>query len=278
MIKKQVKYKGRVIFEKVIVPRFERLPKSSLSDEACIMFLDGGTFTIRSSNQIVKINEESMLIAKCMNYFFELPAEKGQSDTVQAVGVMLYPSMITELLDLSIIKDSATSSVNQRSIDVNPLLISFKESISYLIDHPQLADEAMIELKLRELILLILKEEVGTSINDFFAHLFDPVIYNLEQSIQQNIFSNLSIDELAFLNNMSKSTFKRKFKNIYAQSPQKYITAAKIERSQHLLKTTNLSITEIADSCGFDGISTFNRNFKNIVGDSPSNYRQSLRD
>jgi len=100
----------------------------------------------------------------------------------------------------------------------------------------------------------------------------------MEQSIQQNIYSNLSIDELAFLNNMSKSTFKRKFKNIYAQSPQKYITAAKIERSQHLLKTTNLSINEIADSCGFDGISTFNRNFKNIVGDSPSNYRQSRED
>jgi len=277
MIKKQVKYKGKVIFEKVIVNRFDRMPKANEEDEACVMFLDGGEFTIRSSNQILKINEQSMLVSKCMNYFFELPElDQSRSETVEAVGVMLYPSFISELYDLNLAKSSAQTAPNQKALDVNPLLSNFKMSISYLIDHPQLADEAMVELKLKELIILIMKQEQGSSINEFFLNLFDPVVYNLEQTIQQNLYTNLSIEQLAFLNNMSISTFKRRFKEVYGESPQKYITTKKIDKAKLLLETTRLPIAAIAEECGYDGSSSFNRNFKKKVEVSPSHYREKV--
>ncbi|MEM9547183.1 MAG: AraC family transcriptional regulator [Bacteroidota bacterium] len=278
MIKKQIKYKGRVIFEKVVVSRFTRAPKYYMDDEACVMFLDGGEFTTRSSSQILKINNKSALVSRCMNYYMEMSTSQEEiSETVQAVGVMLYPSVIQEIFDITLLNPLINKTPSQKTYQVDPLLHAFKDSISHLIDHPELADEHIIVLKIRELIFLLMKREASDSIVDYFSNLFNPVVHEIEQTVKTNLYSNLSIDELAFLAHMSTSTFKRRFKKIYNLSPHKYITAKKIERACLLLSSTHYSISEISERCGFESISTFNRNFNNAMNRSPSVFRTELK-
>jgi AraC-like DNA-binding protein len=74
---------------------------------------------------------------------------------------------------------------------------------------------------------------------------------------------------------LSTSSFKRKFQEVFNNSPKKYISQKKIEKAASLLKTDRLRISDIAYDVGFDSLATFNRNFTATYGKSPSEYRLS---
>ena len=144
MIKKFIKYKGRILFEKVVVSAVPRMPKYYEEDEACFMFIEGASFTMRASSDVLKVNNSSALLSKCMNYFLEISqAEYVPNTTIEAIGVLLYPDMIAEIFDLNLLSRAKKKPYNARSISIDPLLQAFKDSLSYLIENPELADEEM---------------------------------------------------------------------------------------------------------------------------------------
>ena len=71
----------------------------------------------------------------------------------------------------------------------------------------------------------------------------------------------------------SISSFKRKFKETYNESPKKYMLTKKLERAMDLLSNSSEKISTIAYNCGYDSISTFSRSFKLSCGMSPSKFR-----
>ena len=162
---------------------------------------------------------------------------------------------------------------NIKQIQVNRLLDNYRESINILLENPDLADESMIKTKLKEFILLISKLQGAPSQLDFLAALFKPNEVAFKSTIQHNLYANLSLDELAALCHLSISSFKRKFKIVFNESPKKYISRKKVEKAAALLKTSDLRISDIAYDVGFDSLATFNRNFSNIYGKSPSGFR-----
>lgn len=276
--KKILTYKGKVVFEKINMPKFKRIPKLHDEQEACFMFIDKGAFSVRTQDLLVKFDEEKALLAKCFNYFFELNQQQWEQTThFELIGVLFYPSIIQEVFELDFTKFEQKEKHNVQQVEVTPLLQNFKEGIKYLLDHPHLANDTLILLKLREFVQLIIRQNNSTSSLDFFTTLFNPVEYNLKTTVENNIYSNLNTNEFALLCNMSTSTFKRKFKQVYKTPFRTYIQEQKIAKSEQLLKYSSLSITEIAFEVGFESISTFNRNFKNSLQLSPSIYREKNR-
>jgi len=74
---------------------------------------------------------------------------------------------------------------------------------------------------------------------------------------------------------MSRFHFCRVFKRHLKQSPISYLIGLRIERARNLLKTTDLSMSEVAALVGFNDISNFSRMFKELNGVSPSRFRRS---
>jgi AraC-like DNA-binding protein len=144
-----------------------------------------------------------------------------------------------------------------------------------LLDNPDLADEKMIQTKLKEFILLMTKSQGAPSQLDFLSALFKPLDIEFKSTIQHNLYANLSLDELARLCHLSTSSFKRKFTETFNASPKKYISQKKIEKAAVLLKKEDSRVSDIAYDVGFDSLATFNRNFTSIYGKSPSEYRLS---
>ena len=98
---------------------------------------------------------------------------------------------------------------------------------------------------------------------------------NLTSIIKQNLYSDISLNEFATLCHMSLSTFKRRFKEVFNESPAKYISKMKIQKAADKLNDKNLRISDIAYDLGYDSLTTFNRAFKEQMGKSPSEYRMS---
>jgi AraC family transcriptional regulator, exoenzyme S synthesis regulatory protein ExsA len=273
---KTLEFKGRAVFQKLQVPTFERLPKEYSENEACFIFVTKGEFQVRSQTEIFQVNRETSLLAKCLNYYYETNQSQGKiAENVEVVGVMLYPELIRDLFDFDIYKSHHQVDFNLKQVQVSKLLEHFRDSIIILLENPELADEELIKNKLREFVILMTKTINAPSELDFLAAMFKPNFAKFEEVIQSNLYANLSLDELANLCHMSLSTFKRKFKEVYNESPSKYLNKKKINKSIELLKEGDSRISDIAYDLGFDSLTTFNRVFKQQTGKNPSGHRLS---
>ncbi len=273
---KHIKYKGRIVFGKQSMPYFDRMPKEYFEDEACFVFVNEGEVSVRSQDDYMNLDSNHAILAKCLNYFFETNSkQKDSSDGIEVIAVILHPSQVEELFEFDLSQSDYSLDYNIKQVEVDRLLENFKESISILLDNPELADERIIQTKLKEFVLLMTKSQNAPSQLDFLSALFKPLDIEFKSTIQHNIYANLSLDELARLSHLSLSSFKRKFKEVFNESPKRYISHKKIERAAELLKTDSLRISDIAYDVGFDSLATFNRNFTSMYGKSPSEFRLS---
>ena len=83
----------------------------------------------------------------------------------------------------------------------------------------------------------------------------------------------LDLDALAAAAHVSKYHFIRRFADAYGETPMRYLTRRRIERAQDLLRTANLTITEVCMLVGFSSLGSFSSRFRELVGETPKQYR-----
>ncbi len=92
-----------------------------------------------------------------------------------------------------------------------------------------------------------------------------------------NYNQDFSLEEIAGTVNYSPFHFIRIFKAETGKTPYEYLLDIKIDKAKQLLKNTNLSITDICFSSGFNNRSHFSVVFKKKTGYSPSQYRKIIQ-
>lgn len=83
----------------------------------------------------------------------------------------------------------------------------------------------------------------------------------------------LGIPELAAAAGYSREHFIRAFRDTYGETPGRYRTRRRVERACELLRSANLTVTEICCLVGFSSLGTFSTRFVEVTGMSPSRYR-----
>ena len=73
---------------------------------------------------------------------------------------------------------------------------------------------------------------------------------------------------------ISVSQLSRKLNGITGYSTISYVLQLKLNKAKKLLATEDISITEVADACGFYDANYFSRTFKKEFGVSPSNFQK----
>lgn len=101
-------------------------------------------------------------------------------------------------------------------------------------------------------------------LTDIFAH------------IDNHLYQNIRVSELAELMCLSADHFTRIFKQVSGMNPIQYIQAKRIERAQTLLLVSRLSIKEIAETVGIPNLSQFSKLFSKETGYSPREYRERI--
>ena len=95
--------------------------------------------------------------------------------------------------------------------------------------------------------------------------------------INEYFNKKIPITYLASLENMCMTTYNKYFKQIMGISPTKYIIELRMNSAKELLEFTDLSIKEVAITCGYDDLNFFSKTFKTSVGMTPSDYRKEAR-
>jgi AraC-like DNA-binding protein len=132
----------------------------------------------------------------------------------------------------------------------------------------------ILVIKLKELLITLMNcDPVLTS---YFNHLAETDKPSMEQIMEKNFCFNLKLEDYAELTHRSLSSFKRDFKELFKQSPGKWLQTRRINHAANLMVNSKLSVSQVAFESGFEDLSHFSRVFKNTMGISPSEYKKSM--
>lgn len=92
--------------------------------------------------------------------------------------------------------------------------------------------------------------------------------------IQKHYTEKISLSMLAQEFHLSEKYISWYFKEHFAISFTQYVSHLRMTRAKDLLTTTELSITEVALSCGYPSVNLFIRNFKEVHHVTPLQYRK----
>lgn len=92
----------------------------------------------------------------------------------------------------------------------------------------------------------------------------------MEQHIGDN---NMSIDDIAKVTCMSRSSLNRKMHELFNLSAKDFVQAARLKHACNLLRSTDMATKEVAYACGFSDPRYFSKSFKANTGKTPTEYR-----
>jgi AraC-like DNA-binding protein len=98
--------------------------------------------------------------------------------------------------------------------------------------------------------------------------------HDFRHAVEAHIENNITVDELAFLCNMSTSTFKRRFAKVYGIAPSKWFLQKRMEIAATLLLNNREKPSDVYHKVGYENHSSFTQSFKQVYGLTPSEYQQ----
>ena len=95
--------------------------------------------------------------------------------------------------------------------------------------------------------------------------------------IDGNCSADLSVAELCRISSMSRSNFERMFCRFVGAPVSDYIRRRRIDAASDLLRTTNMTILDVALAVGYHNTANFNKQFRAVTGKTPGEYRREYR-
>lgn len=250
-----------------------------IADYACFLFSLKGEMQFQIYDEKVIVPADYSLLLNCFNSGKRFTESKS-SDENEIVVISFHPDILKKIYerDLPVLLQKPKNVSNQSSEKINNdfLIRKYIEGLLFYFENPSLINDEILILKLKEIILLLSQTRNASTIRTILSQLFSPATYTFRQVIEANIFSQISVEELAQKTNLSVSSFKREFAKQYDDSPANYIKTKRLEKAAELLLISDNRITDIAFDCGFNDLANFTKSFHEKYNVSPSAYRQKM--
>lgn len=106
-------------------------------------------------------------------------------------------------------------------------------------------------------------------------HASKDIRYKLYSILEPLTFKKYDLDALADSAGMSRRTLNRFFLKNMGMTPVEYIRIQKINYAAYALRTTNISVSELARICAYSSQSYFTKDFRRLMGMSPTEYKMN---
>jgi len=272
---------GKTLVQKVVIqPPFQfTFP---ITDNACFLYMLEGDTQYVVDGESTNVPCKHSIFLNCINSSKEL-CNLNTGVTNEIVIVNFHPDVLKKIYDreMPLLLQPPKNIISNKSTEIinNDYLIQkYIEGLLFYFENPALINEDILVLKLKEIILLLSQTRSAAAIQLILSQLFSPASYTFRQVVDANIYSNITVEELARQNNLSLSSFKREFSKLYNDSPANYIKNKRLEKAAGLLLTSGERITSIAFECGFNDLASFTKSFRDKYNITPTDYRLKHND
>lgn len=233
----------------------------------------GGSVKLTCGRQTWTVGKNEMILlrrAQSVSY-----KKQGSEETG------LFESLLFAIND-ELLKDFLTTQqvqipqmTEELGAQVSPMserLVAYCWSLSPYFNDPSQTNPGLLRLKVMELLYNVM--DCSKNIFRQMLQLRQPVKTDLHRVVEDNYTSPISLDELAYLSGRSLSSFKREFQEIYGEPPARWIREKRLSKARQMLRSSRLSVADVAYSLGFENPTHFSRIFKQQYGISPSQTSQ----
>ncbi len=159
-------------------------------------------------------------------------------------------------------------------IENDEYITSFLSTLSSISQIPDKFASQMLSIKFEEITTYLLTK-YGSDFERYLYSLISKEISPFKKTVESNAYSNLKLEEFAFLCNMSLSSFKRRFLKEFGESPGKWLQDKRLQRAHELLLEGDLTASDIYMDFGYGNLSNFSAAFKNKFGINPTELQKN---
>ncbi len=105
----------------------------------------------------------------------------------------------------------------------------------------------------------------------------DPEKELMERLVNDFVFEGISLSEYARRSNRSLSSFKKKFKEYFHETPHRWVVRRRLAHARLELIQTTKPVIQIATECLFNNSSHFITSFRKEFGMTPVQFRKNYR-
>ena len=231
-------------------------------------FLQVGKKQVHFAGTSIAVNKDQSLLLKRGNWLW---TELLDNDAIYFCKLLFFSEeKLIEFLEKHskkkrIVKDEAPYFI----IRNDSYITSYLNSLSTINEAPSVFMENLLSVKFEEL-MLYLMQKYERKFEIYLHSLIIKETSAFKKIVESKIHSNLKLEEIAFLCNMSLSTFKRHFVKEYNTSPGKWLQDKRLQKAKETLEQTNLKPSDIYSEFGYNNLSNFSIAFKNKFGFNPS--------
>lgn len=231
-------------------------------------FLQVGKKQVHFAGTTVAVNKDQSLLLKKGNWLW---TELLDTETIYYCKLFFFSEKkLNEFLEKhkknsKIVKEETPYFI----IRNDSYISSYLNSLSTISEAPTVFADNLLSVKFEELMLYLL-QKYGRKFELYLHSLIIKETSPFKKIVESKIHSNLKLEEIAFLCNMSLSTFKRHFIKEYKTSPGKWLQDKRLQKAKETLELDNLKPSDIYLDFGYNNLSNFSIAFKNKFGINPS--------
>ena len=183
-----------------------------------------------------------------------------------------------DCLDVFRNRDAAFSHRLDRSFD------AYEHIVSLILDAEREWKECrpfylkMVKSRILEILITVSRNRNAPHAEEKPPALFKDVLHLINAAvddIEETFCEDISIAALAAKYGMSQNFFTQCFKKVNGITPKAYVISKRIDKAIRLIKSTDMTMLEIATHCGFNNSASFNKTFTKTTGKKPTEYRKA---
>jgi len=230
-------------------------------------FLQVGKKQVHFAGKSVAVNKDQSLLLKKGNWLW---TELLDTNAIYYCKLFFFSQkVLKEFLD----KHTKNGQLVEEEIPYfiiknDEYITSYLNSLSNMGKVNSFLTEDLLSVKFEELMLYLINK-YGSTFEVYLQSLIGEETSPFKKIIESIIHSNLKLEEIAFLCNMSLSTFKRHFIEEYKVSPGKWLQDKRLHKAKEILEQGDLKPSAIYFDFGYNNLSNFSTAFKKKFGFNP---------
>jgi AraC-like DNA-binding protein len=132
---------------------------------------------------------------------------------------------------------------------------------------PRIHSELKLTLLMNEFLIEFERMRSVPSSSDSFEY--------IENFIREHFNQDIDMIALSKLSGYSYDHFRHLFKSKLGESPLNYVIKKRVDHAKKLILATEMTMSAIAQDCGFSNSSQFSETFRKVAGVSPSKFKRN---